>query len=327
MKRKLSNSNIFKTVTASILVTVLAFSAVACSQTTETSRRRRDRDEDRDERETIETSDSLGEPTETEVSVTETVETEETEPQETLPSAELDRNDTIQFFPEWAENRAGVRVSSVAVCSGGVIAGANTHEDFRGNEQMYVEQMILHPNAIPIFVFNDINCSELIGAYMRDEAIDEDTGEFYYMRLDGIIFPDATNLAVFEGWQDLLCEIRNYHLFIDSDFVLDENGEIHGFIYVTNRISEYSTNFAYGNEIDIANLVQLNEWVLAMGLAEPDANYQGEYAEIYSQYPELPDDFAGYPIGLDLSWNEACIGHEYQPGFDYTPYMWIDSYL
>ena len=337
------NNKLFRILASSLLVFSFIFSVTACNRTPERTER-----ETEEETEESEDDDFIGtrlhsdvkvteetnvktsetEVTSSETSVTTEATTEETtqNTSDTLPMAELDRNDATQFFPSWAENRAGVRVTGTTQCRSAVIADASTYKDFEDNAVVYKEEMLSHPNAILIYVFDDINCTDVIAAYMRDDSFPEDTGDYYYFELDGVKFPNGDNLAVFEGCRSLLYEIRDYQLFVDSDFIPDENGVIHGFIYVTNRISEYETNYTFGNEIDVNNLVQLNEWVLAMGLAEPDLDYQGEYAEIYMQYPSLPSDYQGYPLGLCQYWNLGCFGYEYNPGLDYSNRMWMAYY-
>ena len=323
MSKSIRKSSLLRIVTSSVLIAVLSVSSFACSKTPEKT-----------EKETEETEtegEMRGSRLDSDVKITEesTAETKETtfisettptnsesiEPEQSYPPPVL--GNEIQFFPTWAENRASVGVQSVSQCRMARIIYYNEFPDWRNQAYDYIQTYISHPNAIHIYVYDDFNSD--LGDYLAG-------GQEYYLELDGVVFPDATNMVVFEGWHSLLAELYCFRLYIDSDFIPDEDGVIHGYAYITDKISEYDNSFSFGLEIDVANLVQFNEWVLAMGLAEPDSNYQGEYSDIYNQYPSLPSDFNGYPLGLGLSDLFYCVGYEYHPDFDYSSYTYWNRY-
>lgn len=89
----------------------------------------------------------------------------------------------------------------------------------------------------------------------------------------------------YTGMDPILC-------YVQTDGVLDENGCLHGYIYF-NPVAD---NVNHGLVMSGSDLIQLNEWLLAHGFAEPDPDYNGEYAEIYQQYPEFSSDYNNYPL-------------------------------
>ena len=96
-------------------------------------------------------------------------------------------------------------------------------------------------------------------------------------------------------------------IYVETDGVLDEHGQLHGYVYF-----DQDTTTTNGAATEDSNFVQLNEWLLAHGFAEPDPDYTGPYADIYAQYPSFNTGLAGYPIieptNIDLDGNGVYDG-------------------
>lgn len=118
--------------------------------------------------------------------------------------------------------------------------------------------------------------------------------------LDGITLPDSSENPILAmslfNMMNKICTEDCINVYIETDMIPDENGNYHGFIYFTPNVDDLLMGqVGYDNYTE---LTQLNEWLLAHGFAAPDRNYSGRYADVYQQYPDFNEGYAGYPLLL-----------------------------
>lgn len=129
-----------------------------------------------------------------------------------------------------------------------------------------------------------------------------------FFDLDGVIIPaDLSELDMSEyrpyefSFMSTISRIFGKHpnqilVYVVTDSIAEDRGDIypwyHGSIYFMPVVDRFN----YGRAMYPEEVTQLNEWLLAYGFAEPDRTYTGEYSEIYQQYPDFGDRFAGYPL-------------------------------
>lgn len=175
-----------------------------------------------------------------------------------------------------------------------------------------------HPYVIPLWVLDTQNSP--FG------NIDRNTGNLYFIELDGIVFPEASkeNPYVFaKSLQFFLMSLERFRTYLDSDLIPDENGIIHGYLYITDKIQDYDNSFNFGQEINYESTVTFQEVLLALGLAAPDRTYDGVFSDIYNQYSDFEANYEGYPLFRDVpvsnDWETQRI-YRYQSGCDYSWY-------
>lgn len=197
--------------------------------------------------------------------------------------------------------------------------------------------------VIPGHVYADtrveINGDEVFCGFDGMLSVDDQTGNLYvrfadwiegvekmgYFDLDGVVLPsdlEEMESGTYKPYEfSFMCTLQRIFgddssqilVYVVTDGVAEDRGDIypwyHGFIYFMPVVDRFN----YGRAMYPEEVTQLNEWLLAYGFAEPDRAYTGEYSEIYQQYPDFGDRFAGYPLIDPQSADDDFIFTLYNP--------------
>ena len=224
------------------------------------------------------------------------------------------------IYINFAENRSH---STNGVSLGDITLGGGVYCARLASMELLNDDVIIglaqNPTTIPLWVLNTHNSP--FG------NIELDTGTLYFLQLDGIVYPEFTSSNDYIFMQSLYDFLRSFNLFrtyLDSDLIPDENGVIHGQLYISEKVETYDISFNYGQEINPENTVTLQEVLLAVGLAAPDRTYTGLFSDIYNQYPDFNANYDNYPLftGFEVSYNEPSQNvYRYHNGYDYDFYV------
>ena len=131
----------------------------------------------------------------------------------------------------------------------------------------------------------------------------DDSQHSVYFELDGVITPFDLDVASdhpvymsFAGIIDRVMSHGDLLVYVEIVGEEEDRGDYYPWAHGYISYCPIENRYDHGVVGSADELLQLNEWLLAHGFAEPDRNYSGPYAAIYQQYPDFQDRFAYYPL-------------------------------